>query len=246
MAKEFVIAKSVKEASAYLKNGAALLAGGTEINRLNSSVKADTLVSIGRLEGLDSVSKTSKHVKIGAMCTFQELAENSAVPEYLKKACLYMSSRTRRNMATIGGNIASLRDDSYLLATLLACDANLELLKAGKVSEVPLLDYVNNAKERAYMIVAVVIPCDNVSVDSKRYSNTASSHAVLTVAAAKKGKKIKVACCAKNSGIYCFDDFADLLKIKFKSDMYGSKEYKKYLLETTVVDLINKIKGEDK
>lgn len=245
MAKEFVIAKSVKEASAYLKKGATLLAGGTEINRLNSSVKADTLVSIGRLEGLDSVSKSGKLVKIGAMCTFQELVENPKVPEYLKKACLFMSSRTRRNMATIGGNIACLRDDSYLLATLLACDAKLTLLKAGKEVSLPLCSYVSDSKERKYLITDVTIPSEAM-LASKRYSNTAASHSYLTVAACKKGKSIKLGVCAKNSGVYCCEDYSSLMNIKFKTDMFGSKEYKKYLLDVTAVDLINEVKGEDK
>ena len=39
-----------------------------------------------------------------------------------------MASRTKRDMATIGGNVALMRDDSYLAATLIAAHGKLELL----------------------------------------------------------------------------------------------------------------------
>ena len=245
MAKEFVIAKTTKEAASYLRKGAALLAGGTEVNRLESSVSANTLVSIGRIQGLDGISKSGKSLKLGSMCTFQELVDCEKVPDYLKKACLFMSSRTRRNMATIGGNIASMRDDSYLLATLLACGAKLTVLKAGKEVTVPLESYVKDAKVRKYLILSVTVPSEGC-VASKRYANTAASHSYLTVSASKKGKAIRLGICAKNSGIYCCEDYSSIMNIKFKTDMFGSKEYKKYLLDVTSVDLINEVKGDDK
>ncbi|MBQ7508284.1 MAG: FAD binding domain-containing protein, partial [Spirochaetales bacterium] len=127
MAEKFVVAESAKEA-ASLKNGSSVfLAGGTEINRLGSPVDARTLISIGRLQELDGISVLDDCIRIGAMCTFQDVIDSREVPSFLKEACLFMGSRTKRNMATIGGNIAAARTDSYLCATLLACHAGLLL-----------------------------------------------------------------------------------------------------------------------
>lgn len=247
MANELIIAKTVKEAASYLRKGSAILAGGTEVNRLGSSVEADTLVSIGRIDGLDQVSKckigSESYIKIGAMCTFQEAVENEKLPGYFRDACLYMSSRTKRNMATIGGNVACLRDDSYLLATLMAVHAQIELLKSGKTETVCICRYIKEEKLRKYLILSVMIPAAKIIVASKRYANTAASHAFLTMAVAKLGKQLSYGVCAKNSGLYLLDSKEDLAKIKFKSDMYGSISYKKYLLDVTSEDLTKTVMG---
>ena len=66
------------------------------------------------------------------MTTFQEALGSDLVPAYLKEALRYMASRTKRDMATIGGNVALMRDDSYLAATLIAAHAKLELLHWAK------------------------------------------------------------------------------------------------------------------
>ena len=135
MVDNLILAQSAKEA-ARLKgsnNKSAYLAGGTEINRLGSTINARTLISIGRIEELDGIREEDGAVLIGSMCTFQDIIESPLTPAYLKEACLFMGSRTKRNMATIGGNIALRRTDSYLYATLLACAAKLTLMnKSGK------------------------------------------------------------------------------------------------------------------
>ena len=46
MANKLVTAKTIQEAIAAKDGNSAFLAGGTEVNRLDSSVKADTLISI--------------------------------------------------------------------------------------------------------------------------------------------------------------------------------------------------------
>ena len=128
MVDNLIIAEGLEEALKQKTKNSAFLAGGTEINRLGSTVQARKLISIGRIGELDGISDADNAVKIGAMCTFQDIIDSSLVPDYLKEACRFMGSRTKRNMATIGGNIALRRTDSYLYATLIACGAKLELL----------------------------------------------------------------------------------------------------------------------
>ena len=138
MAEKLVMATSAVEAAGLKNSESAFLAGGTEDNRLNSSVDAANLISIGRIPELDGISKDGECIRIGAMSTFQEILDNKLVPEYLKDACRFMGSRTKRNMATIGGNIALRRTDSYLYPTLLASHAMLDLMDAkGNVSKLP-------------------------------------------------------------------------------------------------------------
>lgn len=249
MVNQLFIAKNEKDAVSYIKKGCVILAGGTEINRLNSGVKASSLVSIGRIDGLDKVEKTvidgQRFIKIGAMCTFQEAIENKNIPDYLKTACLYMSSRIRRNMATLGGNIASLRDDSYLWATLLAVNARFELLnKSGRKTVISADEYLSKSdKFKSALILSILVPASKQNVVSKRYSNTSASHGYITMTICKNKKEYKVGLCVKNSGIYTSDNLDFISAIPVKDDMFGSKEYKKYLLKITEEDLVKALGG---
>lgn len=244
MADKFVIAKSIADAASLKNRNSAFLAGGTEINRLNSLVKAKTLVSISKLDmkGIEKTTENSSSVvRIGALATFQEIADSKLVPQYLKDACLFMSSRQKRDMATIGGNISICRDDSYLISTLLACGAKLTVVSPKKKkSLICLSDFVANRKDYSDFLIENVLIDENVKVVSKRYSNTAASHGYLTVSAARHGKSACVAVCAKNSGIYFYDN-GKVGSIRFKDDIFGSPEYKKYLLEVTVKQLLEEV-----
>ena len=157
-----------------------------------------------------------------------------------------MGSRTKRNMATIGGNIALRRTDSYLYATLLACHAKLDLMcKDGAVIRKCTKCYLENSREYSdLLIVSVLVPSD-VVVASKRYSNTVQSHAVLTVSAGVAEGKLRVAVAAKDTylGIIPSENIPEL---GFKDDIYGSPEYKRYLLSVTIADLAKKVKGGER
>lgn len=262
MAEKLVIASSAKEAAALKNSKSAFLAGGTEDNRLNSTVDAKTLISIGRIADLDGITKKDGCIRIGAMTTFQEMLDSSLVPDYLKDACRFMGSRTKRNMATIGGNIALRRTDSYLYPTLIASHAVLELMDAkGEVSERCVCCYLKRYDElKDCLIVAVNVP-QKASVVSKRYANTVQSHAVLTVSLGEVEGKIRVGVAAKNTALKSLCDISEALSqkdlsddeikkmieadkdLRFESDIFGSPEYKRYLLAVTISDLAKKVKG---
>lgn len=246
MADKLIIAKTAEEAVSLNGRKSAFLAGGTEINRLGSTVDATRLIGIGRiptLDGIDEytdVEKGVKYIRIGAMSTFQDIVDSPLVPAYLKEACLFMGSRTKRNMATIGGNIALRRTDSYLYATLLACHARLDLMcKDGAIIRKCTRGYLEDHKTYADMlIVSVLVPADAV-VFSKRYANTVQSHAVLTVSVGLEEGKMRYAVAAKDTYLGMLPE----KELDFKDDIYGSAEYKKYLLSVTIADLEKKVTG---
>lgn len=272
MAEKLIIATSIEEAVSLKDSSSIFLAGGTEVNRLDSPCNAEVLVSIGRV-GMDTIDETDaeidclkgkksgRFIRIGAMCTFQELVDSLSVPDYLREACLFMSSRTKRNMATIGGNIASARDDSYLLATLIACGAAVELDCKGKKHVYGVCRYL---KEKAgypdSLITAVLLPKKEMTVVSKRYANTAASHAPVTVSLSLSEGKYRIGAAVKNAGVRRLVEVEDLVNSKsatdeeiskavdldIKDDMFGSAKYKRYLLGVTVTDLIKKAAGGKK
>ena len=262
MVEKLVIAKSLQEAASLKNARSAFLAGGTEDNRLNSTVDARTLISIGRIAELDGISDEGSSIRIGAMSTFQDIIDSPVVPEYLKEACRFMGSRTKRNMATIGGNIALRRTDSYLYPTLLACCAKLVLMdaKGDRIQKCVCCFNRKHDELKDLLIVEIRVPKD-ARVVSKRVSNTVQSHAVLTVALGEVEGKLRLGVAAKDTALTRLDAISDALEkgplsdeailkmvksdevLKFKSDIFGSPEYKSYRLAVTVADLYRTLKG---
>jgi putative selenate reductase FAD-binding subunit len=255
MAEKLFIAHTPEEAVRAKAEGNAFLAGGTEILHLDSPLSADSYVSVRRIPAMRETSTESGIISIGASCTFQELIDNEAVPGYLKDALHFMASRTRRNMATIGGNIAAGRDDSFLIPTLIAASAVLDLCGAdGRSEKVFAEDFIFNRDKYADMLITCVsVPSGNISIKSARSANTAQSHARLTVSLSYDEGKYRAVAAVKNSGIYALDSIADALSrsalsedeivglvkadssIALEDDLiYGSADYRKYLLGITL------------
>ena len=265
MAETFRIAGTAEEAAAWKTPDAAYLAGGTEINRLGSAVRADVLISVRKLDDLKGIASLDRKIVIGAGCTFQEVIESDLAPDYIKEACRFMGSRTKRNMATVGGNIALLRDDSYLLPTLIASGAVLLLMGAdGSTCDKDLAEYV---KERTAaeagdpladaLILAVQVPERLSFIKANRQANTVESNARLTIALGEENGKWRAAAAIKHCGLFVLDDLASLLEedpvmpeealiawanakdLPIEDDkVYGGAAYRRYLLGVTFSRLL--------
>lgn len=261
MIKDLQLAKNPKAALGLIKKGYAPMAGGTEINRLNSTVKATSFVSLKNV-GLKEIEMVDGLLKIGAMCTFTELLKSKDVPEALKKALRFCESMQKRNSATIGGNVALAGDDSYLVSTLTAYDAVLEFEgESGK--NVSLLEWLFQEKKKPQLIAYIYIDPQR-KVVSNRISRTASSRALLTASVGGTSfKDLKGSVAVKGVGITDLNFVLEALKddgkyneehvkealtassiLPFKSDkLYGSKNYKLYIFTTVVDELIKEFAG---
>lgn len=275
MKKDYLIATDVKDALSKMKDNPsyAFLAGGTEINRLDSSIQCEGVISLSKL-GLDKIEKVNGEVKIGGCVTFQQLIDSPLVPDYLKKAAHFCASRTRRNMATVSGNLALGRDDSYLMPTLLASKSRL--LTYGLSSEgvysndnIPIREYhAYHSQFSSTLLVGVLLPDEDRFVDSSRFSKTAQAHAAVTVsfgAAVNDGKfaDVRIFAAVKGTGILRFSDiengienesYADAADVQFAvssacnavDDQFGSAAYKRYVTGIAVAQAYRRAKGEIK
>jgi putative selenate reductase FAD-binding subunit len=260
MAEKFVIAGTAEEAAALKTAEAAYLAGGTEINRLGSLVSPGTLISIRKIEELKTIGACDGKVVIGAGCTFQDVIECEIVPDYLKEACHYMGSRIKRNMATIGGNIAMKRDDSYLLPTLIAAGAVLMLMGSdGSTCDLTIDEYVSdrNGLYDNALILSVSIPESLGFIASNRQANTVESNARMTVSLSVNDGKYKAGLAMKKAGLYILDDLAEKLaenpemseeeliawakakEMPLEDDkIFGGAEYRRYLLGVVIARIL--------
>lgn len=183
--KTYEVPKTVQTAvQAKIEGGkhAHFLAGGTEILRLNSSVnQVATYISLAEL-GLSTIRAQGKSLVIGATVTLQELMDNPKVPDSLCQTMQDTLPRPIRNVATIGGNLAAKRRDSYLIPALLALQSTVQLVNLqGEKQEVNLLQYVE--RHMPGIIISVTIPDASRPVVVHRVAKTLRATPVCTVAA---------------------------------------------------------------
>lgn len=259
MIQEFLIAKDTEDALKMKRNNprSVFYAGGTEINRLNSSLAAKTAISLGKL-GLDTITEDDRSIRIGSMVTFQDLVDSDLVPQWLKDAALYCGSFTKRNMATIGGNLAMLSDHSYLGPALLASRARVltaNITEEGSYNEdnIPIREY--HAYHHLFsgtLLLGLLISKDSRFVGSLRYANTLQSQAAVTVGfgATKNGEgvidQVRVFAAVKGIGMQRLSAVENAIEngelttrqdvqiavghaIEAKDDSTGSSSYKRYI-----------------
>lgn len=206
------------------------LSGGTEVLRLNSSVPEDaTLVDLSAVKD-KTLAKADGLLTIGNGVTFQELIDSDLVPEALKESARNMASFALRNSATVCGNIASCRDDSYLLPTLLCYDTMVFCVDGEDELTLHLDEYLVQKKG---LILSIIVDT-TIPVATKRIGLTSSSHAIVIVSVSPS---LYVAA-VKGSGVFSARTTQELLTLAdAKTDMFGTKAYKEYLVKELCAEL---------
>jgi carbon-monoxide dehydrogenase medium subunit len=139
-------ATTLEEASALMSRHAPqarLLAGGTDllVDLKTGRVRVGHLVSLSRIDGLGGVSQTSTGLRVGALTTITQLDQSPVVRERfsaLLDATSRMAAPQIRNLATVGGNIASAVPCADLPPLLTAMNASVLLWSPEAERSVPL------------------------------------------------------------------------------------------------------------
>jgi putative selenate reductase FAD-binding subunit len=270
MIQEFLIANTSEEALELKRKheGSVFYAGGTEINRLGSTVQAKTAISLAKLN-LGTITEDESSIRIGSMVTFQQLLESPMVPQWLKDAAFFCGSFPKRNMATIGGNLSLSRDDSYLAPALLAsrsrlCTASLTEKGAYCEDNIPIREYhAYHAQFKGTLLLAIIIPKAPRFVGTLRFANTVESHAAVTIGfgasidgegvidhvrlyAAVKGSPLQRLSAVENSiengELTTPVDVQHAIAhdLEAKDDFSGSSKYKRYIASEAFAQLFTK------
>ena len=202
------------------------LAGGTDDLRLGGAAVGKDLIDINGLdEKYDTITVRDGKVWIGARCTLQQVLECELVPAFIREAAGFCSSFVRRNSATIGGNVALRREDSYMAAALTAAVAVLDSITPHGEEMKPIGEYLQGHCKR--FIRYIVVDKDRTGW-VKRFGNTSAGHATL-IAAESNG----IYALSVSGTPFTYGNTADLAKnMTFTDDVTGSADYKKYLAET--------------
>jgi putative selenate reductase FAD-binding subunit len=185
MIQEFFKPQTIAEAVALkdkYQDDAVFMAGGTDVNCMNcrgATGAVEKVIGIEQLK-LNQISKTDAALSIGAGVTIQELIDSPKVPAQLSIAAGHFVNRNIRNIATIGGNIASNKTTSNLIPILIALDAALK--PAGSEPAVSVYDYITQGMSR--LIESITISSENLTKQYglRKFSHTANDISIITAA----------------------------------------------------------------
>ncbi|MDA3939194.1 MAG: FAD binding domain-containing protein [Spirochaetia bacterium] len=257
MIKEVFKPVSFEEAVKLKSDDVYYLSGGTQINwtpvtqqRLKEGKpEIEKVILLKDLLSAE-IGKEGSAISIGAGVTLQEIIDSDKMPDALKKAAKYIASRNIRNMATIGGNIAANRADSYVIPCLIALKADVETVDEG------IMCVEKYAREEKISLIKRIIlpPLDGVCVVDAVYKSSGSYPSVTTaVMVSKKEVVIVVGCVSKHvvrlkkleqsvlNGSLSGSDLAVAVEAEVNpiGDLLGSAKYKKYLAGTMVAHSID-------
>lgn len=163
-------ATSLAEASSLMTRyapDARLLAGGTD---LLVDLKAGRLsighcVSISRVDELRGLSADESGLRIGALTTPNQLAASLLLRGPLaaiRDATRDMAAPQVRNLATVGGNIASAIPSADLPPILIVMNASVILWSPGGERSVPLASFFvgprQSVRKEHEVLTAIVVP----------------------------------------------------------------------------------------
>jgi OHCU decarboxylase len=122
------------------------VAGATEVMVMFSAGKLATrrLVNVGGLPELRVIAEDAKTLTLGGGCTFSQIRSHATVQKHfplLAQAASWTGSIANQNRATIGGNLANASPAADSPPSLLAYDAEVELVSVQGTRLIPYRDF---------------------------------------------------------------------------------------------------------
>ncbi|AFL51063.1 carbon-monoxide dehydrogenase medium subunit [Sinorhizobium fredii] len=148
-----ILAETIEQAREALRQGRAVLAGGTWLMRapVRGQVMPERLVSVGRIAALNRVGAEAEEYVIGAAVTHVALVEalrNVQQLAGLVAAAVSSANPAVRRVATLGGNLCCVDfAASDFAPALLACGAHVELETAQGAATLPMSEFLARRAE---------------------------------------------------------------------------------------------------
>lgn len=167
--------------------GAAVLGGGTS---LVSATTATAVVDLQAL-GLDELALDGDRLAIGAMVRLADLAQADLASPLLRELAGREAPSTIRNVATVGGTVATGDPESELLAGLLVHDAMVSVAGVDGTEIVALAGYLASAP--AGIITAVSVATGGLGASARTGRTPADRPIVMAAARRDDAGKVAIA-----------------------------------------------------
>lgn len=158
---------TLKEALGLLKNARCplVLGGGTfSLNHLKKAAKYPSdVVGLKKVSALRGIKDSKDVVTIGAMTTMAEICASGIIRKNfpsLVEACSKSATTPIRNMATIGGNVASRFFWVDLPAVLISIGAKVSIATPGKerCCAVSIQEFLGSKPPKKFILTKIILP----------------------------------------------------------------------------------------
>ncbi|MCP4360997.1 MAG: xanthine dehydrogenase family protein subunit M [Chloroflexi bacterium] len=147
----------------------------------------ETVIDIGRIEGLSGISKSDGRYQIGALTNHAAVAahKDHNFPVALSEAAGMIGDPQVRNRGTVGGNVAHADPASDLPTVFLALNATFHISGSDGLRSVHAANFFTGLFETALaegeMVTAVEIPAESAEMGSAytKLFNPASRYAMV-------------------------------------------------------------------
>ena len=218
----------------------AVVAGGTHLNpNLNDDL--DAVIDLQAL-GLARIELAENRLSLGAMTRLQDIADYPGASVLLKETIRYEAPNTFRNMATIGGLVASCDWESETLAALLVMDAAVEIWSIAGANRVSLKAFL---EESAAALENGIITSISLTSDGdtahERVARTPMDRAIVAVSGRKfGGGEIRLAFSGiAETPILAAPD--ELESLNPPADFRGSSDYRQRMAITLSQRVISRL-----
>lgn len=170
---EFLVPSSIEEAckmQAEYGAAARVMAGGTDVvpPMKDGALKADYIICINRLPGLDDLTYDEKEgIHIGCLTKLFDIQSSKLLHKVnpaVSQAAKYVATTQVRNKGTMVGNICNASPSCDTGPILIAMDATIQIKGAERDREVPAVDFFKGVKrtcldpEAGEIVVGIQIP----------------------------------------------------------------------------------------
>ncbi len=198
---ELLLPQNIKEAVSALgklKSKASVMAGGTDVViSCTKGFGSPNVISLAEIPGLDYVVYDSKKgLRIGAMATLQQVADNADVKKRypaLQRACAINGTPQTRNMGTVVGNIMRASPSGDCICAVLAIGGKIVLQGPKGKREVNIDDFYLKYRETA-------CKADELAIEIKLPAISAKNAFARMTRTTLDLSKVNVACSLVMSG----------------------------------------------
>lgn len=215
------------------------LGGGTQLNGRPLSAPAE-VVDLQDL-GLSTIEQAGSRFSLGAMTTLQQLVDHEPLPPVLRELARTSAPSTIRNMATIGGTVASRSWESPLLAGLLAYGATITVAREDGSADYTLDDALQTRDAfQAGIITAIALEASGRATFAGTARTPADTPIVLVVGHQDETGSLRVAATGLASTPIRIDP-ATMAELDPPGDFRGSPDYRRHLAATLTSRVLNKL-----
>lgn len=242
MITEYHRPRTVDDALALIAHPDTVILGGGTTVSIDHTPTSLAVVDLQAV-GLSGIEASNDAVRIGATTPLQDIVDSDLVPSVLRDLARHEAPNTIRNVATIGGTIATAHPESQFLAGLLAYGASVDVARSDSVGTYSVEEILGDPGLLSNAIIVDVTLTTGGTAAADRTGRTPMDlPIVMAVAHSDTGGAIRLAMTGIGSTPLIVDP-DHLEDLDPPADFRGSSAYRSQLAKVLAKRVIDTVSG---